>query len=84
MKKHVKITLRLTNSLESDRTVVLEPWSGEYTLRPGKAFDIVAEGDPTSRLEIELSNERVIVYSFASVDAQLSIFQDGNEILTSE
>jgi hypothetical protein len=74
----------LTNSLGVARTVVLEPWTGEYTLLPGKAFDIIAEGDVALPLQVELSDERVIVYCFDSAGAQMSIFQDGQELKTSE
>lgn len=84
MSRNTRVTLRLTNSLEIARTVVLEPWTGEYTLRPGKAFDIVAEGDVAFPLQVELSDDRVIVHCFDSAGAEMSIFQDGQELTTSE
>jgi hypothetical protein len=64
MEKNAKVTLQLTNNLEVARTVVLEPWTGEYTLQPGKRFDIVAEGDLAYPLQVELSGNRVVVYCF--------------------
>ena len=79
-----KVTLRITNRLSSPRLVVLEPWTGQYTLEPGKSFDIVAEGDLEYPLELEISDESVVVYSFDSPGALLSIFQDGREIQRSE
>lgn len=84
MEKNAKVTLRLTNSLDAARTVVLEPWTGEYTLQPGRSFDIVAEGNIDYPLNVELSDDRVIVYCFDSAGAQMSIFQDGTELTTSE
>ncbi|CAN5821445.1 hypothetical protein BH11GEM2_BH11GEM2_05730 [soil metagenome] len=84
MEKNGKVTLRLSNNLDVARTVVIEPWTGEYTLRPGKAFDIVAEGDLGYPLQLELSEDRIIVYCFDSEGAQMSIFQDGSEIKSSE
>ena len=82
--KSSKVTLRITNRLDTSRIVVLEPWAGEYTLAPGKSFDVVAEGDLEYPLELEILGDRVIVYSFDSAGALLSIFQDGKEILRSE
>ena len=79
-----RITLRLTNGLDAPRTVVLEPWTGEYTLQPGKAFDIVAEGSLAYPLGVELTEDRVIVTCFDSAGAQMSIFSDGKELTTSE
>ena len=84
MEKNAKVTLRLTNSLDTARIVVLEPWAGEYTLQPGRCFDIVAEGNISYPLQVELSDDRVIVYCFDSAGAQMSIFQDGAELTTSE
>lgn len=84
MANNTKVTLRLMNSLDVARTVVLEPWTGEYTLQPGRSFDIVAEGDISYPLQVELSEDRVIVYCFDSAGAQMSIFQDGTELTTSE
>jgi hypothetical protein len=83
MEKNAKVTLRLTNSLQAARTVVLEPWTGEYKLRPGGTFDIVAEGNLEYPLQVELSEDRIIVYSFDSAGAQMSIFEDGNELKSS-
>jgi hypothetical protein len=84
MNENAKVKLRLTNSLDAARTVVLEPWTGEYTLRPGSSFDIVAEGDLAYPLQVELSLDRVIVYCFDSAGAQMSIFEDGKERTVSE
>ena len=79
-----KVTLRITNRLNAPRLVVLEPWTGQYTLEPGKSFDIVAEGDLEYPLELEINDESVVVYSFDSAGALLSIFQNGKEIQRSE
>jgi hypothetical protein len=84
MENNARVTLRVTNSLEDARTVVLEPWTGEYTLQPGKSFDIVAEGQLSFPLQVELSENQVIVHCFDSAGAKMSIFQDGTELTTSE
>ena len=82
--KHCQMTLRITNRLSSPRIVVLEPWTGEYTLQPGAAFDIVAEGDMSYPLDVEVDDSRIVVYCFDSQGASLSIFQDGRELVRSE
>jgi hypothetical protein len=79
-----RITIRITNALSEARKVVVEPWTGEYTLRPGKAFDIVAEGDLGYPLEVVLDEGGVIVHCFDSKGASMSIFEDGKELTKSE
>lgn len=79
-----RMTLRLRNQLQLPRVVVLEPWTGEYTLHPGKTFDIIAEGDLAYPLEVELVEDRVIVHCFDSAGASMAIYQDGKELVTSE
>lgn len=79
-----KVTLKLTNILAQPRTVVPEPWTGEYTLRSGKSFDVIAEGDLTLPLEVEIKDERIVIYALDSKGALLRIFQDGTEIPTFE
>lgn len=78
------VTLKLTNSLGSARVVVLEPWTGEYTLDSGKSLEVIADGDMSLPLEIELVDDRIVVYAFDSAGAILRIFQDGKELLRSE
>lgn len=84
MGRNAKVTLRLTNNLEAARIVVLEPWTGEYALQAGKTFDIVAEGDLDYPLHVELNDDRIVVYCFDSAGAQMSVFQEGKELRTSE
>ena len=79
-----RITLKLTNQLSDQRTVVLEPWTGEYKLRPGETLDIVANGNRDLPLQVELNEDRIIVYCFDSAGAQMSIFRDGQELTVSE
>jgi hypothetical protein len=74
------VTLKLTNRLSRTCKVVLEPWTGEYSLKPGATFDIVAEGDLGLPLELEISAERLTIYSFDSEGALLTIIQNGEEL----
>lgn len=84
MDPNARVKLRLTNNLTVPRKVVLEPWTGEYTLYPGKTFEIIAEGDLKRPLEIEVIEDRLVVYAFDSAGAMLTIFADGKELTTSE
>ena len=79
-----RVTLRLTNQLSDQRTVVLEPWTGEYKLRAQGALDIVLDGNRDLPLQIELNEDRIIVYCFDSAGAQVAIFRDGKELTASE
>jgi hypothetical protein len=75
-----RIRLKLKNTLGAARTVVLEPWTTEYVLGPGRTFEILAQGDLTYPLEIELFEEQVIVYSLDSEGAILTVFENGREL----
>jgi hypothetical protein len=79
-----RINLKLTNSLGTPRTVVLEPWTTEYVLAPGRTFEIVAEGDLSYSLGIELFEEQVIVHSLDSEGAMLTVFENGKELEPSD
>ena len=76
----VRFTLRLTNRLATPRTVVLEPWTGEYRLGAGEQLDIVVEGAPQTPLEVELHGDRVAIYAFDTTDAMLTAYRGGEEL----
>jgi hypothetical protein len=75
-----RFTLRLTNRLDVARTVVLEPWTGEYRLPAGGRLDLVVEGTPRTPLELELDGDRIIVTAFDTSDAMLTAWRDGREL----
>jgi hypothetical protein len=79
-----RVVVRLTNSLPESRTVVLEPWTGEYKLPSGETLELVAQGNRDKPLEVELVDGRIIVYCFGSEGAQMWIFRDGKELTASE
>ena len=81
--KAIRFNLRLTNRLGSPRTLVLEPWTGEYRLGAGDSLDITVEGSPKTPIEVELEGDRIIVYGFDTTDSMLTVFRDG-KLLTSE
>jgi hypothetical protein len=78
-----RVRLRITNSLDAPRRVVLEPWGGEYILRPTKTYDIIAKGDLKLPLGVELLDDRVIFYCFDSAGADMSIFDGDTELRAS-
>lgn len=76
----VRFTLRLTNRLAAARTVVLEPWTGEYRLEAGAKLDVVVEGTPRTPLEVEFDGDRITVYAFDTTDTMLTAYRDGREL----
>lgn len=76
----VRFALRLTSRVAALRTVVLEPWTGEYRLLPGVPLDIHVQGTPRTPLEIELEGDRVVITGFDTTDSLLTAFRDGREL----
>jgi hypothetical protein len=76
----IGFTLRLTNRLDVARTVVLEPWAGEYRLPAGAQLEIAVEGTPSTPLEVELEADRITVYAFDTTDAMLTAYRDGRQL----
>ena len=78
--KRVRFTVRLTNNTSQPKTVMLEPWTGEYRLPPGVPLDLVVEGTPSTPLEIEVETDRIVVTSFDTMDALVTAFRGGQEL----
>ena len=76
----IRFNLRFTNRLDSARTVVLEPWTGEYVLGAGVQLDIAVKGTPTTPLEVELDGSRIIITGFDTTDSLLTAYRDGVEL----
>jgi hypothetical protein len=76
----ITFTVRLTNNTLRARTVILEPWTGQYRLQPGIPLDLVVEGTPSTPLEIEVEEDRIIVTSFDTTDAMLTAYREGKEL----
>ena len=70
---NTKVRLRVTNQVPSAQTLVLEPWTTEYKLDPGESLDIVAEGDVAYPLQVELIPGQVILHSFDSKGAMMTV-----------
>jgi hypothetical protein len=79
-----RITVRIRNSLRMPRIVVLEPWSSQHTLASEQAFDIVADGDLSLPIEVELFEDTIIVHGLDSAGSTLRVFSDGVELDKSE
>jgi hypothetical protein len=76
----IKFTIRFTSRLDTNQTVVLEPWTGEYRLGAGQQLDVVVEGTPKTALEIEIESDRIVVSGFDTTDAMLTAFRGGKEL----
>ena len=76
---NVTVMLKITNCLATPRTLVIEPWTTEYDLPPGKTLDVVARGDPKYPLEVEVEEGRIVVTSFDSAGATMSVLDRGAE-----
>jgi hypothetical protein len=57
----------------------LEPWTTEVVIEPGRTVHLRAEGDPSLPLEVEFSEDRVIVYVFDSEGALLTVVDPDTE-----
>jgi hypothetical protein len=79
-KESGQVMLKITNSLPHARLLMIEPWTGEYPLPPGKTLEVLAEGDLTYPLEIEVTEERFIVYGFDTKNSLLTVFDNGTEL----
>ncbi len=75
-----RFTLKVTNSLDTARVLMLEPWTGEYSLPPGKTLEVLAEGDLSYPLEVEIAEDRIIVHGFDTTDSMLTVFDNGREL----
>jgi hypothetical protein len=74
------VTVGLRNTLKVESTLMVEPWTTEYILRPGQRFEIRAEGDLSLPLEIELTEEGVTFCSFDSQGAVVTVLSEGAEV----
>ena len=76
----IQFTVRIKNLLDVPRTVVLEPWTGEYKLPVGTELDIVVSGVPSTPLSIEIVEDKIVVHSFDTAGALLTAQRDGHEL----
>ena len=74
----------ITNSLSEDWWVVLEPWTGQYYLSRGWSLGILVSGDLSVPLEVEVTEDQIVVHAPDDKGALLRIFRDGLEIERSE
>jgi hypothetical protein len=77
----VEIKIRIRNSQASPRVLVLEPWASEIELPAGETFILVSEGDPAFPMELELLEDRVVIYAFDSAGATMRLYnQSGQKV----
>jgi hypothetical protein len=75
-----RVTLKVTNKLDEPRVLIIEPWASEYLLPPGKSFDVIADGDLSYPLEVELAGDHITVYAFDSAGAMITVQHEGREV----
>lgn len=73
--------MRVINKSPVTRHLVVEPWGGEYQIPPGDCLDLVAEGDRHHIVEVELSNDRLVVSSLGHVGAKITVFKGDEQIM---
>lgn len=75
-----RVTLKITNKLEEPRLLIIEPWASEYLVPPGKSYDVIADGDLSYPLEVELAPDHITVYAFDSAGAMITVQHNGREV----
>jgi hypothetical protein len=73
----VSVTIKVTNRLRESRALVIEPWLNEFLLAPGKSLDVMVTGDPNWPLEVEIEDDRFVVYGFGSAHSTVSVLDQG-------
>jgi hypothetical protein len=72
------VTLTVRNARAAEVVFHLEPWGEEYPMPPGAAFQIVARGPAGQSLELEVGEERLIVYGWPG--SVVSLFDERGEL----
>lgn len=81
LQHHGVVRIALRNGERRPRRLIIEPWASEFTLRPGQAYVIHAEGDLSLPFRVELTDDGVTLSSFDSGGALVTVFEDGREVL---
>jgi hypothetical protein len=63
-----------------DAILIIEPWASEYVLPAGKSFDVIAEGDLSCPLELEVGQDHITIYVFDSAGAIVSVQDNGEAV----
>jgi hypothetical protein len=58
------IALRITNSLDHEVTLGVEPWGDQYKMASGATFLVEAQGPDQDLLEIEYGPNSITVYGW--------------------
>ena len=77
--KHDFVRLQLVNERLSEQTLMIEPWTTEYSLVPNHVYDIIAEGDTSLPVRVELTQEGITVCSLDSEGATVTVLEDGKQ-----
>ena len=76
--KEYTTSLRVCNTRLIALTCILEPWGEQYTIAPQATFEIVARGPEGDSLEVEFTDDHIILYGWPG--SVVSLFHEGTEI----
>jgi hypothetical protein len=71
-------SLRVCNSRSIALTFCLEPWGEQYSMAPEAIFDVVARGPKGDSLEVEFSDDRIVLYGWPG--SIVTVFHKGTEL----
>lgn len=75
----IGLSFKLTNTLDRDITVVVEPWAHEFDLASRRTFQLITSGaDPSDSLAIELSEKAATIWVNTGVVTAAKI--DGEDV----
>ncbi len=78
--KPITFRLRLANLDDEARKVILEPWTGEYTIGSHGDLEVEVTGTPGTPLLIELQGSEITISAFDTPGAELKAFRGGTEL----
>jgi len=71
-------SLRVCNSRSVALTFCLEPWGEQYPMAPEAIFDIVARGPKGDSLEVEFTDDHIVLYGWPG--SIVTVFHEGIEL----
>lgn len=75
--KH-KSSVKVTNSAQDSKLLILEPWAEEFEILSGETFEFIGEGEKEGQFEVEFNEDAIIVFSWDS--STVRIICNGEEI----
>jgi hypothetical protein len=70
--------IRICNNRSRTIDFTVEPWGDVHAMGPGEAFDVVATGPSEGTLEVDASEDGIVVFGWSGSVVQ--VFRDGKEL----